>query len=193
MSSISHFLQKPLDRAFSFVEGSFDWAQKGIRKLDAEYIGSPCFADAMAHQDLIEPRIRPLVLMINRTGHAKTLASCQGHIQYWLGPRMSMRTPYVYINAAPEIYQAIYQRLEYYGAGIDLRYGRVSLGLRMHSSEGVCMFIDLTYEKQWITRKQVDRDIALLSEILDQDTFQKLPNAIGQKVVNDDRGNHEKQ
>lgn len=193
MSSISHFFQEPLDGAFSFVEGSLDWVHKRIRKLDAEYIESPCIADSFAHQDLIEPRIRSLVLMINRTGHAKTLASCQGHIQYWLGPRMSMRTPYVYIKAAPELYQAIYQRLEYCGAGIDLRYGRVSLGLRMHPSEGVCMFIDLTYGKQWVTRKQVDRDIAVLSEILNNEVFQKLPNAIGKQVVNDDRGDHEKQ
>lgn len=188
---ISESLQKFI---FSpgLIERTGDAIHKYIRHSDSEYIGSLCLEDPLARQNLIEPRIRSLVLSMNHTGHIKTLASCQGHIAHFPWPCMSINQPFIYFKADPQIYKAIYSRLQYFGARVRMRHGYVALGLRMHPSEGVCMHIDLGYGKRWIRRRQVDEDIALLSEILDQDIFQKLPDSIGQKVVNDDRGNREK-
>ena len=160
--------------------------------MDSEYVGTVCVDDCELSQHSIEPRIRSLVLAMNRTGCFKTLASCQGHISHFPWPSMPLRHPYIYFKADPEICKAIYSRLEYFGARVRMRHGYVALGLRMHPSEGVCMHIDLEYGKRWIRRQQVDEDIALLAEILDQDIFQKLPDSIGQKIINNDKCPNEK-
>ena len=165
-----------------------DWLDESVRRLDPDFIGTTCFEEAFANQRRIEPRIRSLVLAMNRTGHFKTIASCQGHIGLSPWPCMSINHPYIYFKAKPEIYKIIYTRLEYFGARTKLKHGNVVLGLRMHSDEGVCMYIDLEYGKRWITRKQVDEDIGALSEILHHDIFEGLADKRRQEVIESNQG-----
>jgi hypothetical protein len=166
-----------------FLNSFSDWLYKANRQMDSEFIGTVCVDDCELNQHLIEPRIRSLVLMMNRSGYCKTLASCQGHLCRFPWSCMSSDKPYIYFKANQEVYAAIFSRLRFFGAKTKLEHGFASLGLEMHPRESVCMFIDLDYGNRWITRKQVDEDIASLLEILERDVFQVLANRRRQDVV----------
>lgn len=148
------------------------WIYKSHRGIDLEYRGTVCFDDVTANQEKIEPRIRSLVLEMHHSGHFKTIASCQGHINYFPYPHIPINKPYVFFKAKEPMYEALFKQLRDEGyAPIKLCYGFAKPSLTMHPELGVCMGIDLEYGRRWVNRKQMDLDIARLSDILDDAVF----------------------
>ena len=143
------------------------WLYKTERKIDSEYRGTICLDDPVANLDLIEPRIRPLILEMNQSNYFKTIASCQGHIGYFPYPHVFVNHPYVYFKAEEFVYVELFKNLLDIGyAPIKMRYGFAIPKLLMHPDLGVCMCIDLIYGCNWVTRKQIDVDIACLRKTI---------------------------